>query len=76
MGVGQETKLQEWFHLPEDMASPRSSMSYNFYAAIFMFNITFWPLGAVESKMLRVVSFLNQKSGLPAVLLSFSHPIP
>uniref|UniRef100_A0A3B4TPE3 Tripartite motif containing 46 n=1 Tax=Seriola dumerili TaxID=41447 RepID=A0A3B4TPE3_SERDU len=23
VGVGQETKLQEWFHLPQDMASPR-----------------------------------------------------
>ncbi|KAG7267336.1 hypothetical protein CRUP_031723 [Coryphaenoides rupestris] len=23
VGVGQEAKLQEWFHLPEDMASPR-----------------------------------------------------
>uniref|UniRef100_A0A3B4TPL5 Tripartite motif containing 46 n=1 Tax=Seriola dumerili TaxID=41447 RepID=A0A3B4TPL5_SERDU len=22
VGVGQETKLQEWFHLPQDMASP------------------------------------------------------
>uniref|UniRef100_A0A667Z9B4 Tripartite motif containing 46 n=1 Tax=Myripristis murdjan TaxID=586833 RepID=A0A667Z9B4_9TELE len=23
VGVGQEAKLQEWFHLPQDMASPR-----------------------------------------------------
>uniref|UniRef100_A0A3Q0RUD6 Tripartite motif containing 46 n=1 Tax=Amphilophus citrinellus TaxID=61819 RepID=A0A3Q0RUD6_AMPCI len=23
IGVGQEAKLQEWFHLPQDMASPR-----------------------------------------------------
>lgn len=23
VGVGQESKLQEWFHLPEDVASPR-----------------------------------------------------
>lgn len=23
MGVGVEAKLQEWFHLPQDMASPR-----------------------------------------------------
>ncbi|XP_053743852.1 tripartite motif-containing protein 46 isoform X1 [Synchiropus splendidus] len=23
VGVGQEVKLQEWFHLPQDMASPR-----------------------------------------------------
>ncbi|CAG11865.1 unnamed protein product, partial [Tetraodon nigroviridis] len=23
VGVGQESKLQEWFHLPEDMTSPR-----------------------------------------------------
>lgn len=23
VGVGLESKLQEWFHLPQDMASPR-----------------------------------------------------
>lgn len=47
MGVGQESKLQEWFHLPEDMASPRC-----FFSSSLVVNFTAWPLGAVETKTL------------------------
>lgn len=47
VGVGQESKLQEWFHLPEDMASPRC-----FFSSSLVVNFTAWPLGAVETKTL------------------------